>query len=121
MTGEPSRSWSVARLDDERILVRFSGDVCGPDAVVASKAFLDALGDGKAEVWFDVRGVSRYDAAGRVAWQNVVLPRRHQLTGIAVASRSALTRMGATVFALFLGIPFRALADADVDAALSGH
>ena len=68
--------------------------------------FLDAQGDAKGiEIVFDVREVGTYAGAARQAWQDSLFPRRGQIGGVGVVSRSRLTRMGASVFAMVLGVP----------------
>ena len=97
------QNWFVSRTK-ERIEVGFRGRIAAEDGAASAKAFLRALGTLPAHVVFDVRRVEGYDGHARLAWQTALLPRRKQLRSLTVISNSALTRMGASVFALFLGI-----------------
>lgn len=99
------QSWFVSRAKDvDRIVIGFRGRIAAEDGEASAKAFLAALGSASVHVVFDVRQVEGYDGRARQAWQTALLPRRKQLRSITVVSTSALTRMGASVFALFLGI-----------------
>ena len=97
--------WFVSRAKSrEGIEIGFRGRIAAEDGEASATAFLQALGSGPMDVVFDVRQVEAYDGRARRAWQTALLPRRKQLRSLTVISSSALTRMGATVFALFLGI-----------------
>ncbi len=101
------RAWEVSR-GRERIVVVFRGHVSEEDGHASARAFLAALGESRAvELVFDVRDVQGYTGRARQAWQGLLLPRRRQIRSLGVLSRSRLTRMGASVFALMLGVDCR--------------
>ena len=105
----------VIQIDETRILVRFAGVVDSDAAVSAADELLRLLGDNHGvSLWFDVREVISYPSGAREAWQQALLPRRKQFAEIGVASTSALTKLGGTMFAMFLRIPFRSLSAADL-------
>lgn len=105
----------VTSISGGRILVRFRGEVEAHEAVDAAHRFIALLGKQTGvAVWFDVRDVIAYPSDAREAWQKAVVPYREQLTEIGVASRSAITRLGGTMFAMVLGLPYRHLTDADL-------
>ena len=99
------QSWFVSRAKGvDRIEIGFRGRIAAEDGEASARAFLVALGSASVDVVFDVRRVDGYDGRARVAWQTALLPRRKQLRSMTIVSTSPLTRMGASVFALFLGI-----------------
>ena len=84
----------------------FRGYVSEADGRGSAEAFLAAVGaDGPVDLTFDVREVRGYAGGARSAWQELLSPRRRSLRSMAVVSSSRLTRMGAAVFAMVMGIP----------------
>jgi hypothetical protein len=62
------------------------------------------------ELVCDVRRIRSHDGAARMAWQRVLFPIRGSLSSITVVGGTALVRMAATAFGLFLGVPLHAVA-----------
>lgn len=101
-----SGRWEVQRDEGGRaIVVTFRGRITEQDGQRSAAAFLAALGSATVDVTFDVRDVEGHEGGARKAWQDQLMPRRSQLRRMTVVSRSRLTRMAATVFAMVLGIP----------------
>ncbi len=84
--------------------VSFRRRISAEDGISSAAAFLQQIGADSIDLLFDVRFVDRYDGRARQAWQQALLPRRKQLRSLTVVSHSTLTRMGATVFGMVLGI-----------------
>ena len=106
----------VERVKDSRVLVIFRGKVDTEEARKAAlevKTILDEVHE-PIELWFDVREVKSYPSGARDAWQRTILPAREKLSEIGVASRSSLTTLGGTLFAMFLRVNYRALTDDDL-------
>lgn len=100
-------NWEVRR-GRERVIVTFRGNISEEDGRASARAFLSALGATPGiDVVFDVREVRTYAGGARQAWQELLLPRRKQILFLAIVSRSRLTRMGASVFAMVLGLNYR--------------
>lgn len=103
MEGDPDSAWSVERRGDA-IWVTMRGYLTPDLGRAASARFLELLGSGRAKLVFDVRDVSAYPSEVRKAWQEAVWPARSRIVSLAVISQSQLTRMGALMFAKFLGL-----------------
>jgi hypothetical protein len=108
-----SGRWEVSRQPDtDRITVVFRGNISEDDGVGSARAFLVALGaTPSVAITFDVRDVTGYSGHARAAWQKLLMPRRQQIREMTVVSRSRLTRMGASVFAMVMGIPCTVVAE----------
>lgn len=107
ITGESSGTWAV-RKGRRHILVVLRGRITEEDGRASARAFVSALGSSSGiDVVFDVREVLTYAGEARRAWQDLLIPRRAQIGVLTVVSRSRLTRMGASVFALMLGLDCR--------------
>ena len=101
--GEPS--WDVEKRSRSRIVVTFRGQV-GPEIGRESALrFLELMGSREVHLVFDVQGVGGYSNRARKHWQSALWPRRKQIASLTVASSSQLTKMGATMFGAFLGVP----------------
>jgi hypothetical protein len=108
--------WEVRRRPgDPRVLVVFTRSVSRADGEASARAFVAAIGADHVDLILDLSGITSYDGYARRAWQDAVLPRRDQLRSLSVVSRSRLTRMGASVFALALGIEHHSLDDMPLD------
>jgi hypothetical protein len=102
--------WEVRRDEgSDSVVVTFHGQVTEEVGRRSAAAFLAALGTSTVDLTFDVLDVDSHVGAARKAWQDQLLPRRKQLRSMVVVSRSRLTRMAATVFAMMLGIPCEVL------------
>ena len=109
-------SWEVRRGKARaHVIVVFRGKISEEDGVESSRAFLTTIGDDAVDLIFDVRGVESYAGRARQAWQDALLPRRRQVRSLSVLTRSRLTRMGASVFAMILGIECRMLDELPAD------
>ena len=101
-----SAGWEVTRGGGtDRIVVRFQSRVSAADGAAAADRFLTLLGADTVDVTFDVRGVAGYDSGARAAWQEKVWPVRKQVRSLHFVGTSAVTRMGATLFGMALGVP----------------
>ena len=99
-------SWTLRTgKSDHEIIVVFHGMVDEACGRASAEAFLAALPEDGADLVFDVVDVKAYRAAARKSWQSAVWPRRKLIRSLTVISSSALTRMGAKLFATALGIP----------------
>lgn len=103
-----SGAWAIVDRG-QAVVVRFGEHVSALEGEDSARALLARVGTRQFELQLDLRETRGYESAARKAWQDALWPRRHQLTGIVVAARSAVPRMGATMFAAFLGIPCRVL------------
>ena len=107
MAGATRSAWAV-REGRGHILVVLRGRITEEDGRASAQAFLSALGSSSGvDVVFDVREVLTYAGEARRAWQDLLIPRRAQIGVLTVVSRSRLTRMGASVFAMMLGLDCR--------------
>jgi len=89
------------------LVVRFGVHVSALEGEESARAFIAALGDRQLALHLDLERTRGYESGAGKAWQQALWPRRHQLREIVVASTSAVPRMGASMFAAFLGIPCR--------------
>jgi hypothetical protein len=104
--GAELSAWEVNRdAGGDRIVVRFRSRISADDGAAAARRFVTLLGADTVDVTFEVRGVNGYESAARDAWQRQVWPLRHQVRSMRFVGTSALTRMGATLFGLALGVP----------------
>jgi hypothetical protein len=99
------RAWEVVDRGSS-VIVRFGVNVSGHDGRESARRFLEVLRDRSVHLVLDLRETRGYETEARKAWQSAVWPVRHQVSKLTVASRSAVPRMGAAMFAGFLGIPF---------------
>ena len=83
----------------------FRGKVDPESGRDAAYRFLDVMGADRVDLVFDVREVLGYSNQARKHWQGALWPRRKQVASLTVVSASQLTRMGASMFAKFLGVP----------------
>lgn len=103
MSGD-SESWEV-RVVQRQVLVTFRRRVTEEAGRRAAEALVRVLGETREfEIVFDVREVETYDGRARQVWQDLLFPRRRQLRRLTVVSRSRVTRMGASVFAMVMGL-----------------
>ena len=95
--------WSV-EVRGESIWVVFGRLIDPHSANLASRRFLELLEDGPAHLVFDTREVEAYSSKARQVWQRSLWPSRAKIRSLSVLSHSQLTRMGAMMFAAFLGL-----------------
>jgi hypothetical protein len=98
------RAWDVEDHGD-RIVVRFGVHVSAEDGKQSARRFLEVMGERGVHLVLDLRETRGYESDARKAWQSALWPVRDRITRLTVASRSAVPRMGASMFAAFLGIP----------------
>lgn len=106
-------SWSVRRGKLGEVIVTFRGTISAESGEASVNAFLKELDSGPVDLIFDARGCTGYESAARAAWQRVLFPRRGEIRSIAVASDSAVIRLGATMMAMALGISSHTVDDID--------
>lgn len=98
------RAWDIEDRRD-RIVVRFGVHVSAEDGKESARRFLELMGERYVHLVLDLRETRGYESDARKAWQSAVWPVRQRITRLTVASRFAVPRMGASMFAAFLGIP----------------
>lgn len=98
-------SWKVTR-DPTRpqVIATFRGTLAEADGESSAHAFVEAMGEDRCDVVFDIRHMQRYDSGARRAWQQVLWPRRSQIASLMVVGGNAMVSMGASMLALALGI-----------------
>lgn len=102
-------AWAIVERG-QVVVVRFGEHVSTAEGEASARALLAKIGSRSFELQLDLRETRGYESGARKAWQEALWPRRGQLISIVVASRSAVPRMGASMFAAFLGIPCRHVA-----------
>lgn len=98
-------SWDVEKRSGSRIVVIFRGKVSPEFGRDSARRFLEMMGENEVHLVFDVQEVGGYSNQARKHWQNALWPKRKQIASLTVASSSQLTKMGATMFGAFLGVP----------------
>lgn len=101
-----ARAWNIVQ-GDGYLLVRFGEHVSELEGRDSAERLVALVGDRPFELRLDVTETRGYESGARKAWQGTLWPRRGQITGLVVASRSAVPKMGASMFAAFLGISCR--------------
>lgn len=85
-------------------MVAFTGKLSADDGAASAAAFADALRHGPADVVWDLRRMSGYEAAARVAWQNALWPHRRNIRGVQVLGGNPMVRLGAMTLTALLGV-----------------
>jgi hypothetical protein len=98
-------SFSIRVDSSGRIVASFKGHLAAEDGELAAHRVAELLSGEPSDVTFDVREMTSYDSAARVAWQQALWPKRDRLRSIEVLGGNSIIRMGAAAIGLFLGVP----------------
>lgn len=93
-------------LDGKRVRATFSGEMTHEDACVAIERFeLTIPSSGTFEFHADLRDLTRYDAAARQAWTQVLNRHRERCSRIWIYGARPIIRMAAATVALIVRLP----------------
>ena len=98
-------TWNVRR-EQEVVTCTFTGHLDEFDGRLSAAEFAKVVDEtDSTSVIFDVRGMKGYDKLARLAWQDVLKPRKAKIKSIDLIGGNTIVRMGASVMSLATGIP----------------
>jgi hypothetical protein len=97
--------WRVHHDDQTTLRVVFDGVLDSSDGRQSADAVASALAAGSRQLVFDVARMTGYHRDARAAWQSTLWPHRAAIQGITLIGGNKVIQMGASVLAMFLGVP----------------
>jgi hypothetical protein len=92
--------------------LRLRGHFKTDDAVAATTAFVDLIGEDVVRFVVDLGALEGYDKEARLLWQKILAPLRKQISMIYfIGDAPPLIRMAASAVALAVGVRMRFLKD----------
>jgi hypothetical protein len=88
-----------------RIEFTFEGRLSAEEGKRSASFLAEALGVEPLHLVFDVRNMTGYDSDARVAWQNILFPKRKAILSTTMRGGNSIVRLGGTVLAMALGCP----------------
>lgn len=102
-------AWQVHHDDQSTLRVVFDGVLDSSGGRESADAVASALGAGSRMLVFDVASMTGYHRDARAAWQSTLWPHRDAILGITLVGGTKVVQMGASVLAMFLGVPLTKL------------
>lgn len=97
--------WEVHHDDASTLRVVFVGVLDPASGRQSADAVAEALAAGPHALVFDVARMTGYHRDARSAWQSTLWPHRGAITGITLVGGTKVVQMGASLLAVFLGVP----------------
>jgi hypothetical protein len=98
--------WSVTvDADGETVVATFRGYLEGEDGERSAEAFAAHLRDRRRPVVWNVVRMTGYARGAREAWERTLRPVRGNIARITLIGGGILTRVGANILAIALGVP----------------
>jgi hypothetical protein len=98
-------AWHVHHDDEATLRVVFDGVLDAAGGRQSADVVAAALAAGPRELVFDVARMTGYYRDARVAWQQTLWPHRGAIRGITLIGGTKVVQMGASLLAMFLGVP----------------
>ena len=99
-------SWHIHPNDAPDVLtISFDGYLGADPGKASAKAVAERLREGPKTLVFEVSKMRGYHRAARYSWQVTLWPLRANIREIVVVGGNKIITMGASVIAMFLGVP----------------
>jgi hypothetical protein len=102
-------AFQVHHDDESTLRVVFDGVLDGTEGRQSADLVASTLAAGPRKLVFDVGGMTGYHRDARSAWQHTLWPHRDAIQGITLVGGNKVIQMGASLLAMFLGVPLTKL------------
>lgn len=99
------QGWRLVGEDTSAVEIAFVGHLDTEGGVSSAEVVSKCLRESRRKLVLDVRDMEGYDRGARIAWQEVLWPQRDRIRALVLVGGNAVVRMGASVMAMFLGVP----------------